>query len=472
MAARYVRIGQHPDYRDEIRGTLSEILASTANPGTYAAPEDVTGTFLEMGADGLWTGASVGYLTKAQADAIKAAQGVQATLKVGVPAQVDGGPVTWRGAGSGGWVVDRSIKYILSKERATGVGLKTIIIGSSSDEYCSTTFADPLTAAVFRELSDGWFSHVQSRFNIDLALHYNIGKAAEGSSAIYTLMTTNEAKIDESDICFFRCGANDLRLGNTLASMLTSLENSFSMMVSKGKFIVLIIPHITQTSYDSGHLQNYIDTANWAYAKATKFPSLVVVADTLKEFGYAPNGEALQDGTHLNDYGAYLSSNAFAEITKFSPPAVDGIESYGKIAFDSIVANAPTPPGTTTCTKNADGSISLVGTVNLQAVKATYSGISLTIGKKYRVVADFTPNVNSGGGTYSSGVVVKSTSLTREFNYAIHASSGNVNNVNGVRYRRIFPAFQAVEATHTLDLFAGASFSFATFHRVVIIQID
>ena len=56
MAARYVRIGQYPDYRDEIRGTLLEILASTANPGTYAAPEDVAGCTLEMGADGKWVG--------------------------------------------------------------------------------------------------------------------------------------------------------------------------------------------------------------------------------------------------------------------------------------------------------------------------------------------------------------------------------------------------------------------------------
>lgn len=64
MAARYVRIGQYPDYRDEIRGNLLEILASTANPGTYAAPEGVAGCTLEMGDDGLWTGfcGSVGAL--------------------------------------------------------------------------------------------------------------------------------------------------------------------------------------------------------------------------------------------------------------------------------------------------------------------------------------------------------------------------------------------------------------------------
>ena len=82
MAERYVRIGQYPDYRDEVRGTLAEILASTANPGTYAAPEDVAGCTLEMGADGLWTGASVGTLTQVQADAL-VASGVLASVKTG-----------------------------------------------------------------------------------------------------------------------------------------------------------------------------------------------------------------------------------------------------------------------------------------------------------------------------------------------------------------------------------------------------
>ena len=97
MAARYVRIGQYPDYRDEIRGTLAEILASTANPGTYAAPEDVAGCTLEMGADGLWTGASVGTLTRVQADAL-VASGAMATVKVGTPGNVSGVLYSWSGS--------------------------------------------------------------------------------------------------------------------------------------------------------------------------------------------------------------------------------------------------------------------------------------------------------------------------------------------------------------------------------------
>lgn len=96
MAVRYVEIGQYPDVRREVRGALAEILVSTANPGTYAAPEDVTGTFLEMGADGKWYGASVGALTQAQADALYAS-GAMATVKVGTPGNVSGVPYSWSG---------------------------------------------------------------------------------------------------------------------------------------------------------------------------------------------------------------------------------------------------------------------------------------------------------------------------------------------------------------------------------------
>ena len=102
MAERYVRIGQYPDYRDEVRGTLAEILASTANPGTYAAPEDVAGCTLEMGADGKWVG-TLGSLSKATADALYAS-GALANLATGATYRdTSGQQVTWGGAGVG-WV--------------------------------------------------------------------------------------------------------------------------------------------------------------------------------------------------------------------------------------------------------------------------------------------------------------------------------------------------------------------------------
>ncbi len=104
MAVRYVEIGQYPDVRREVRGNLSEILVATANPGTYAAPEDVTGTYLEMGTDGLWTGASVGTLTQVEADTLYAS-GALASVKVGTPVTSAGTQRQWGGAGVG-WVID------------------------------------------------------------------------------------------------------------------------------------------------------------------------------------------------------------------------------------------------------------------------------------------------------------------------------------------------------------------------------
>ena len=92
MAVRYVRIGQHPDYRDEVRGTLAEILAAPANPGAFAVPDDVTGCFLEMGADGKWAGPSVGNLTQAQADAL-VSSGAMASVAVGTQGTVDSSQV-------------------------------------------------------------------------------------------------------------------------------------------------------------------------------------------------------------------------------------------------------------------------------------------------------------------------------------------------------------------------------------------
>ena len=111
MAARYVRIGQYPDYRDEVRGTLAEILASTANPGTYAAPEDVAGCTLEMGADGKWVG-TLGSLSKATTDALYAS-GALANLATGATYRDTSGTQYTYSAGAG-WVLESSRDQFLA----------------------------------------------------------------------------------------------------------------------------------------------------------------------------------------------------------------------------------------------------------------------------------------------------------------------------------------------------------------------
>ena len=101
MAVRYVEIGQYPDVRREVRGNLSEILVAAANPGTYAAPEDVTGTFLEMGTDGKWYG-DLGTMPKATADALHTS-GALANLATGATYRDVNGTQYTYSAGAG-WV--------------------------------------------------------------------------------------------------------------------------------------------------------------------------------------------------------------------------------------------------------------------------------------------------------------------------------------------------------------------------------
>ena len=122
MAVRYVEIGQYPDVRREVRGTLAEILVSTANPGTYAAPEDVTGCFLEMGADGKWDGASVGsFGSVGELNALPTAY-----LALGARASVLGVQYTY---GAGGWVALQQTTKATNSVTAAGsyVGTGSIL---------------------------------------------------------------------------------------------------------------------------------------------------------------------------------------------------------------------------------------------------------------------------------------------------------------------------------------------------------
>ena len=83
--------------------TLGTSVTQTTVPvGSKARPTDVAGCTLEMGADGLWTGASVGTLTQVQADAL-VASGAMATVKAGTPGNVAGTLVCYGGVGVG-WV--------------------------------------------------------------------------------------------------------------------------------------------------------------------------------------------------------------------------------------------------------------------------------------------------------------------------------------------------------------------------------
>ena len=106
MAARYVRVGNFPDFRDELRGTIAEILATpTANDNVYGCPDDVAGASLEA-KGGKWYG-SLGVLTAAQWAGIYTANiGPGATAKV---VDASGNVTSYEAVSSGGavqWLTD------------------------------------------------------------------------------------------------------------------------------------------------------------------------------------------------------------------------------------------------------------------------------------------------------------------------------------------------------------------------------
>ena len=81
--------------------TLSEILALTPVVQTIADATDVPGVRLEW-LNGAWYG-DCGFPSAAQHSALLAANAYN-SLGVGSRATLPSGPVTWRGAGAGGWV--------------------------------------------------------------------------------------------------------------------------------------------------------------------------------------------------------------------------------------------------------------------------------------------------------------------------------------------------------------------------------
>ena len=142
MAVRYVEIGQYPDVRREVRGKLSEILVSTANQGTYAAPEDVTGTFLEMGTDGKWDGASVGsFGSVGELNALPTAY-----LATGARASVLGVQYTY---GAGGWVKAVGLDVYPPRESYGSVG------GAAIDQIIGIGYAKRLIYQVARWVNSG-----------------------------------------------------------------------------------------------------------------------------------------------------------------------------------------------------------------------------------------------------------------------------------------------------------------------------
>ena len=193
MAVRYVEIGQHPDIRRELRGTLAEVLtAPSPNPGTFAMPEDVAGCFLEMGLDGKWTGASVGTMPKATADALYAS-GALANLATGATYRdTSGTSYSYQGA-EVGWghadgmiycAVDPFSVVSAASTAAVDFAIATIKGGSIADGDILEVFFPSETAA-------GNVGNDQFAFFIGTAVVDNTSSASSSLTQVRCGVTKN-----------------------------------------------------------------------------------------------------------------------------------------------------------------------------------------------------------------------------------------------------------------------------------------
>ena len=214
----------------KISGSLAYILSQTnVKQGTKAAPNDVAGCTLEMGADGLWTGASVGTLTQVQADAL-VASGVLATVKTATPATVNGQSVQWGGAGVG-WVP----KSILGRS----FGSRMLIIGDSISNYYggSGVLASILSNGAYRVAANAAIP----------------GMTLEGMLA-YLQTAVTSANMIPGDMVRIQGGTNNAMDNGGGTSSITGIRSLISQLINKSRsmglipILSLIPPHLTYKS--------------------------------------------------------------------------------------------------------------------------------------------------------------------------------------------------------------------------------
>jgi lysophospholipase L1-like esterase len=263
-----------------------------------------------MGSDGLWTGASVGYLTKAQADAVLAAQATKATLKAGVPAQVDGGPVTWRGAGSGGWVRVSQIEQYHPGDICI---FGNSIIGQNGGGYALNlnTYYNSVGFCVLAAI----------RLNGRVRIVENLGVGGENSAGLVARL--NQLKQTSAGTVVVMESTNDATLGVSAETVFPRYLQIADSCASVGKKCVICtgIPRTTMTeAYKTFYTELralILSNAGEKYVACDTYPAILESGT-----GAAISG-TLQDGVHPNSTGALLISSPLVETLKNLVPERD-----------------------------------------------------------------------------------------------------------------------------------------------------
>ena len=295
MAARYVRIGQYPDYRDEIRGTLLEILASTANPGTKASPNDVAGCTLEMGADGKWYG-DLGTMPKATADALYAS-GALANLATGATYRDTSGTQYTYSTGAG-WVADPQINQFHAGDIS--------LFGNSIIELNGARYSQAMTD---NYSSRGFAVVAATQCGGRIKIIENLGVG--GQNTIGLVARLDQVRDTPAGTVVVLESSNDAALGVSAASVWPRYVSIITAILGAGKNCVLCtgIPRTTMTETQKTFYQD-LRALILGYSAVGYYPC-DTYAPMLDPDGTAVDG-TLADGIHPNAMGAFLMSGPLA----------------------------------------------------------------------------------------------------------------------------------------------------------------
>lgn len=345
MATRTIRIGNYPDYRDEIRGTLSEILAlpmSQVNRGTFANPEDVEGCTLEMSPVG-WKGSLGAFASEAERDTLTGGN-TGSLYASGVTASVSGGPVTWQGAAGGGWVPHGNVSARHSIS----------IVGDSIAAYGQSSTGFPTVQSI-----PTWgFGLAGVQYDIQF-------NRAVGGTAIQDMISSqlNSAISDDTGVIWIHSGVNNLNpsidaTNPTVASIVGQMSRVIALAAASKELVIVdaLTPLAPDSISGAFARASDIPLVNAGYAAVCSRYKNVIFNDIYTPLASSAPGIAIPlvnvsaDGIHLTAYGAYLAGTATKD-------ALAKVAAFRKASKTQAIALLPQIVGNTGTSVPGSGTI-------------------------------------------------------------------------------------------------------------------
>lgn len=381
-----------------------------------------------------------------------------------------------------------------SFEAGIGMDLFCGIWGTSSDRRCSTAntnlLTDGFSTSGYVEYCDGWWRHMQTRYNTQFSLAWNGAVAGDLWADTAAKITSDFADINmpHIDFAFIRPGGNDIANGATAASISASIQATVEeQFLSRGIKVVLIVSH-TYNPMNTATFAQYEALATFFENLATLYPGLIMVANTYEAFGAgSPTSSSyLLDTQHLNEDGVEVAIDAFEDVCRVwgRPCMSTDPYDYGEVIMEIdpnnttglTVASATQTNGTSDIDKKKR--ILLTNTANGGRVIQSnmVPGKTLRAGDLCRIWCDVTPEA----GTSTSSIYMAGAGLRNSIDvvdakrFGTYSSGSTFGPQIGNRIRGlslIFTVPMSLVPNTQLYATAGAGTNSAYVGRIALIRV-